>query len=209
MAESGVGGDEGTAERQSVGGDEEAVAVQRPTSALEVRPERGIALIGRRLERQDLDSVEKAFNRRHELRATVPLTANAEFRRNDDARRDGGLLDVIQPSIDRTTGVAKKVAEDVRVEKIAHPLDLDRIRRVVLNFREWLVDRLCRSQIRKEAGFPLSRLDHKPIVFFPHDRVRPRELELPRNANGLVAAVAKEFDVALLDHAGSVAYAET
>jgi len=43
-------------------------------------------------------------------------------------------------------------------------------------------------------------LDDEPFAFLAHDRFLPRELELPRNADGLIAAVLEDLHPAFGGH---------
>jgi hypothetical protein len=48
----------------------------------------------------------------------------------------------------------------------------------------------------------LAQLDDDLVAFFSHDRIFAGELELSRNADGLVPAVSEQFDMTLKFQSG-------
>ena len=101
-----------------------------------------------------------------------------------------------------------QVRDDVGVEQPAHPLDVDRLGRRVVDLREFFLELVQRIEQRQQRARQ-RRLDDQPRAILLHDRVATRQFELTRDPHRLVLSVAEQLHIAPLHcrpHMGS-AYA--
>ncbi len=76
----------------------------------------------------------------------------------------------------------------------------------VADRRKILLQRRKRREHRQQRSGG-RRLDDEPVPFLAHDGILSWQFEFPGDANGLVASIPKEFDVALWLHCRIIAYA--
>lgn len=125
--------------------DEQVGCAHWPPFPLDPRADSSIHCVGRALEREHGENAEHRLQLRRETPSTSLGRSEAEFRRDDDARRDFRLANGLDPLGNCALRVPDEIRNDVGVEKVRHS-EINRFRWAVRRRLQVLLDWLQRRQ---------------------------------------------------------------